>query len=362
MKRIYIGIFASLISLYSFAQNDFVPGFIVKNNADTVKGYLGKTIEEELSKQVKFKADSNGPVQVFNPSEIAFFWLDKDRYRTMRFENTSLDKPAPDSCFARQLVGGNYELYTFTKDERRFYLVIHDTITYLLYNTVYSSRAEYEQVGNYMSRLSLLMRDCEKLRNHYQTVGYDTKDMSGFFFELNNCLAPGSAANYYHKQKLNKEFYVYAGGIVLENQIQITASMDLRFSSPNISRKTFLNIGLHFSNTVSATKVDPRYYRDPRTIIQTLNQVISIPLTIQYNFATGRVRPYLFGGFSGYHAKEIIGGDNINDPEILESNGFALVFGGGIDIRILTRLYAKVEYRYEWASQLPSVGLAYRFK
>jgi outer membrane protein W len=76
-----------------------------------------------------------------------------------------------------------------------------------------------------------------------------------------------------------------------------TAEAGLRLSSPKISRNTFLNIGFHYSSTTTTgTELTGGNLPYKTT---TIAKVYSLPVTFQYNFLNGRVRPYIYAGFSG---------------------------------------------------------------
>lgn len=360
MKSTLAIFFLSLISIIANCQTEFLPGYVVKNNKDTLKGYLENTTETNLLKKVKFKTDLNASVQIFSQADISSFSNSGDVYRNIAYLNTSVDNPGWDSNFAKLLVTGTNELYTFIEGDRRFYVVKHDTVTILLYDVSYVSTNEPMHPGNYMSRLNLLANECKSAISTSQDIMFNQRDISNFFVKLNNCLSPGSSRSLYQKSKIVTKVFAYVGLLPLGEQSQFTASAGLRFSSPKISKNTFLNVGLHYSNTVTvATALNGANLPYKST---TIVKVYSLPVTFQYNFFNGRVRPYIYGGFSASYIDDKTNGeDNILYAGVQRKFGLAFVVGGSIEARIVAGLSVKVDYHYELVSQFPSVGLSYQF-
>jgi hypothetical protein len=285
--------------------------------------------------------------------------VDEDFYSRISFQNTASENQAMDTAFAKQLVKGNYELYTFLKAERRFYVVKKDTLTYFLYNTLLDNHGEVIQQGNYSSRLVLLQRACGKPAFQNRSIEYGQKEMTNLFIDLNNCIAPGSATSLYHKSKLKTEIVVFAGGLPLGNQSQFSAEAVLRFSSPRLTRNTVLNIGVHFSNTVTTYTLGPQYYTGSPKPIPIQHQIICIPISIQYYFTNGRIRPYVYAGFSVGKLHETTESVALAQLGLQNGYGFSFLFGGGVEVRIVKRLFVKADYRNELLSQFPAIGIQY---
>jgi hypothetical protein len=184
--------------------------------------------------------------------------------------------------------------------------------------------------------------------------------MTDFILQLNECVEPGTAQSYYHKAKTVTEIYIFAGGLPLGKQGQLTFNGSVRFSSPSLSKKTFLCVGLEYSKTVKGSTRRNSY--NDLVKIYTTYEVASIPLTLQYNLTTGRVRPYFYAGLSATYYKELEKGRQLNEHGYQGDYGIGFVAGLGVEVRVLNRLYVKADYRYEMVLQLPAVGICYQFK
>ncbi len=362
MKHLCIFVCLSLFCLSLIAQNKYDPGWLVKNNKDTIRGYILESVDAEFSKQVNFKSDSGAAAQIFLPGDIQSFGIGSAIYKSISFQNTDPEKMIRDDCFAKMLVTGKYDLFVFTRRDRQFFLIKNDTSTYFLYNSLFSNNGELITQGNYTNTLNLISIPCEKLASRYDRVGYGEKEMSDFVLALNKCISPETAVNYYQKPKSVMQIFLYGGGLPLGTQSQVTIEGLLRFSLPSINKNTYLNIGLHYSSSHTITSKDD-YYIGHYNVNATYN-IYSIPLTIQYNLTNGRIRPYFYGGLGiAYLDQSIIGEIEAVGPTTpVQKFGLSFTVGAGIEARIINRLFIRADYRYELVFQYPSIGIAYQFK
>lgn len=363
MKHLCIFACLSLFCLSLIAQNKYDPGWLVKNNRDTIKGYIEESVDAEFSKQVNFKTDSAAAAQIFLPGDIQSFGVGSGIYRSISFQNTDPEKMMRDNCFAKLLVTGKYNLFVFTRGDRQFFLIKNDTSTYFLYNSLFSNNGELITQGNYTNTLNLISIPCEKLASRYDRVDYGEKEMSDFVLALNKCISPETAVNYYQKPKSVMQIFLFAGGLPLGSQSQVTIEGFMRFSLPTVNRNTFLNVGLHYSATHSITPQEDFFYGQYK--LSAIHNIYSIPLTIQYDFATGIIRPYLYAGVGIAYLDQTKSGEpyylSVLDKPV-QNFGISFVVGAGIEAKIINKLFVRVDYRYELLLQFPSIGIAYQFK
>src|SRR3569833_2202807 len=73
MRLLLIALF-TLLSVTAFAQSNYHSGYVVKNNGDTVKGYIDYREWERTPKSIHFKVVETGKeVQEFDPKTIKVF-------------------------------------------------------------------------------------------------------------------------------------------------------------------------------------------------------------------------------------------------------------------------------------------------
>ena len=362
MKHLSIAICMSLIFTSLLAQSNYKPGYLVKNNKDTVRGFILEAIESDYSKLVNFKSDSSSSAQIFLPGDIQSFGVGSSFYKSISFQNTDPEILKRDNCFAKQLVTGKYDLFVFARGDRQFYLIKSGTSTYFLYNSLLSNNGELITQGNYTNTLNLLSIPCERLASRYDRVGYGEKEMSDFVLALNKCISPETAVSYYQKPKSVMQIFLFAGGLPLGTESQVTIEGLMRFSIPSINKNTYLNIGLHYSSTHSIiSKTD--YYIGHYKVNSTYN-IYSIPLTAQYDLLSGRIRPYFFGGLGIAYLQQNINGEiEATGPTTpAQKFGLSFIVGAGIEAGITDRLFIRIDYRYEEVNQYPAIGIAYQFK
>jgi outer membrane protein W len=341
----------------TLAQQSFEPGYVLKHNQDTVKGYIETGLEYELTQSVKFKADVNASVKEFGTSELTGFGIGKSVYQNIEFLNT-INKMRMNA-FAKQLVTGEYDLFSYATADRKFYLLRKDTTDYFIYDRVTRANGEIDQEGNYLNILHFISVSCNKIAGIYDRVGYNDKDMTAFILKVDNCLSSGKATSFYEKPKIQMQPFIFIGGFPVSGMNQFTANFTLRFVTPQIDKKSSLNIGLLYSNTLVETDERSDYY--VLYTMATHNQVYSIPVTFQYNFTSGIVQPYFYAGISGAYSTKTANSYTTGIPSSSNQFGVALVLGIGIEAKIVSKIYIKADWRYEVLMQYPAIGVAYRF-
>jgi hypothetical protein len=340
------------------AQQLFDPGYIIKKNQDTVRGFIIIDLESNLSSAVKFKTDEISPTVKFVPSELEGFKTGDDVYRSMQFRNTAEDS-VMETAFVKQLVKGEYNLYAYAKTDRKFYLLQKEEILYFLYDGVNRNSGEIVQKGNFYNYLNLVAVPCEKLTNLVDRVGYNDKDMAEFISKVDNCETPGNATNLYQKPKTLVQPMIFAGGLPVSGMNQFTASFILHITLPRIDKKTSINIGLNYASLTKETDERNDYYYLYKLL--TNYQIFSVPVTFQYNFTTNRIQPYFYAGISAAYDQKTTNTQNNQIPASDNQFGISPVAGIGIQARLIAQLFLRADWRYEVVLQYPAIGIAYQF-
>lgn len=357
--------FIALLAIVCFfhctliAQQTFDPGYIFTQNKDTIKGFILVATESELAQTVKFKKEGSAEWKDFRPEDLKGFGMGTDVYKSMNFLNTAEDSVRV-SAFLKQLVNGEYNLYSYVKPQRKYYVIQHDETNYFLFDMVSLNSGEVIQQANYYNYLNFVSISCEKVNALVKGVGYNDKAMSDFILKVDNCDSRVRATNLYQKPKTVILPLVFVGGLPFGGKDQqFTANFTLRFSLPKVDRKTSINIGINYSST-NKNKVYNEALDVPYDDY-TLEKILSFPLTVQYNFTTSRVQPYFYLGFSGAFVNTKPAPNGYYTPPPDQYFGFALVCGIGIEARIVSGLFVKADWRYELILQYPAIGLLYHF-
>ena len=96
MKLILTILYIFFFSFAANCQNAFQPGYVVKYNNDTIRGYLENTTESNLFKTIKFKSELNGSPRIFSKADIISFSFSGDLFKTVVFLNTAEENPTRD--------------------------------------------------------------------------------------------------------------------------------------------------------------------------------------------------------------------------------------------------------------------------
>jgi opacity protein-like surface antigen len=360
MKPLTLILVLALYSISSLAQDAFSPGYIIDNHGDTVRGNLQNSTQRNLTQQVSFTRKQGASPTGYKPGEIRSFQYEQgDIYRTITFVNTIDGKNQQETLFGHSLVSGKYDLYSIREEGELHFVVKRDTATYFLYTDKVTGNLVTK--GNYLNQLNFLSTGCEAVNRKVESTPFTEQSLTAFVQAVDLCLEPGSVQTNYHKPHAKSSIFVFAGGLPLGNdKTQLTFDAALRLAYPRIDPKLSFNVGLHFSNKTEIQHVDATYtltgFSNAYTSKAT-HQVISIPVTLQYNILSGFIQPYVYVGFSGAHLHE-------TPPNLFDSDqkfGVAIVGGLGVEVYVTPNFIIKADYRYELLTQYPAIGVACKF-
>jgi opacity protein-like surface antigen len=341
------------------AQQGFDPGYIVNHNRDTIRGFIEVSEEKTLSSTVHFKKEINGEQKEYKPTDLFGFGIGQEPYRSMGFINT-IDGNKRDTVFARQLVSGRNNLFTF-ETSARFFLLQSDTSIILLYDESQDGAGTVDRVANFRNYLNYISITCDRLKDKYLQVGYSEGSIAKFVQQTNTCVS-GESSHIYGSpaQKLTITPIIYAGGLPLSGQEKyLTGNFSVRFTLPRIDKKLSLNIGVNYTSTTYSApenqNLNPDYW------YYTKATVLSFPVTVQYNILLTRVQPYFNFGFSygQYKIDNLATGFWVAPDN--NYNQFSVIGGVGVEVRIVLGLFVRAEYRFEPRNRYPGIGLSYHF-
>ena len=124
-KNLLVTIFLLTISLTSFASK-YLPGYIVMNNQDTVRGLIEDKDWDKIFTRINFQRDANSKTETYSVSSIKSFYVSNTFYfsgvvqvdKNPRTVNDLTQEKAfeyrTDSTFVRLILSGSKSLYTYT--------------------------------------------------------------------------------------------------------------------------------------------------------------------------------------------------------------------------------------------------------
>ena len=336
----------------TFSQSDFVKGYVILNNSDTLNGFLNQDIENNLSKHVAFSDNENGnPVKEYSSTDIQAFYFNGGNL----FESISITdvNGLPAVYFAKYILKGYYNLYSFRRNDVQYFIIKHEDTTYLLYDDIVFPSGTLDTKGNYRNQLLFLSRSCGNLTGQVPQLSYSENVLTGFVHKINDCVAPGNTSSTIGVKTRSKvDFYVYAGGLPLGDKYEYTGRALARISIPSVSKTTFINAGISYMSTKKPEEV---YNKK----VDFLTNMFNVGLTIQNNFTTGVIQPYIELGIGLSSTKTK---DMSKENAQFESHTSAdLIAAVGIEGYVTKKLAIKADWRYELMLHYPVIGIAYFF-
>jgi hypothetical protein len=150
MKKISLFILMFWLFQYCIsAQSDFLPGYIIKNNGDSIRGFLHLASAKCNAKKCLFKLNKRASTQKFTPSEILFYAIDNiSCYKSCDI----LIKGKIKRVFLEFAVKGRMNLFIYSgrPQETRYFVNKKDSNFCELENT---TNVEYNQ-GNWNIRVN----------------------------------------------------------------------------------------------------------------------------------------------------------------------------------------------------------------
>jgi len=361
--KIITSVLITLFPILCFAQSDFKPGFIVKTSGDTIRGHIEQIEAKRLNDRISFAANPSPATSTFTTADIKSFGYDgENSFQKIiyinPFDSTKYER------FAKTLSLGYYSLYTFwIKDEKYFIIKTPDNNYRLLADDERNSNGFLTQKGNFKNELLFISQSCEELREELERINYTEVNLIAYVTKLNKCVAPESNNSIvYKKEKSKLNIYAYAGGIALSKGNEYTGSIMGKLSVPAVDKNVSLNFGINYSIQHKSSIEDFGTY--PYHAKQNLERsIISVPLTVQYYFTNGFIKPYVDAGLSFDHltingALKDARGHTSGERKF----GLGFIAAIGIDGNITKNLFIRAEYRYELFLHHPTIGIAYTFK
>jgi hypothetical protein len=304
MKIFYLLLFTALPSIV-FAQSNYHEGYVLKNNGDTLKGFINYREWERSPKKIDFKLTiSSGKATAYDATAIKGFGIyGTERYISFigtvtmapnDFPNlsTGLDTTKQvDTLFLRQVTTGKYLTLYANKDDvkSRFFVVgPGGAPVELIYYTYYNEDNKIASTAQFKGQLFIYVNKTQpgnrRLFNEINTLSYNYADMEKVVDDINGIS---------YSNGLNSRFFL---GIALNmtNAEENLANYDNYIPKKSKTLAPKISWGMDFFNNpqvqhlifrveVSASYANPRYsYTSP-----------SYNLLYEYNQYTASVTPQI---------------------------------------------------------------------
>ncbi|MEM9981403.1 MAG: hypothetical protein AAF734_02830 [Bacteroidota bacterium] len=194
-----VGLFTSFTAA---GQKNFVGGYIISLEDDTLRGMIDFRNSEKNPSQVLFK--QRGQIEKYSPQEIRQFGVKGEVYVSASIEkeispdylselNALPDvKLEKDTVFLQSIIEGDKSLYFFKSEKRKdnFYIEEDGTYTLLLHKRYFkeiNGKKIISHNRSYISQLSAYLQDCTQLNQSLSKTEYSLKSLRKLFEAYYEC-------------------------------------------------------------------------------------------------------------------------------------------------------------------------------
>lgn len=344
MKFFYLLVFIALPSIV-FAQSNYHEGYVLKNNGDTVKGFINYREWERSPKKIDFKLNINsGKATAYDAVAIKGFGIyGMERYISFIGTVTMAPNDFPnlstgvdtskqvDTLFLRQVTTGKYLTLYANKDAVKSRLFIADpggVPTELIYYTYYDGNNNVVSSPQYKGQLLLYMNKTspnnKRLFSEINTTSYNYADLEKVVDHINGLS---------YNNGLNNRFF-WGIALNMTTAEENLANYDNFIPKKSTSQTPKISWGVDFFNNprvqhlifrveVSASYITPRFnYNSPSyNLLYEYNQYTAsiTPQVLVNLYNKDNFKIYIDGGwafnFSAYSNNKSIG-NYYGDPTL----------------------------------------------
>jgi hypothetical protein len=251
--KLLFGLLMIVLPSLTFAQSNYQKGYILKNNGDTVKGFINYHEWDKCPLYIDFKIDKkDNHVLQFNPRSIRSFSIDGmvtyntyegiisiNQTNSLELKDHDTTTTKRDTIFLQQLTTGKYLTLYYHRDEikTRFFISEKNSAPIeLKYYLYYDEQNQIASSDIYKGLLSLYINKFapqgNKLINFVRSMKYEQSDFINVVDKINNNTSAGN------KKKSSRFF---AGIAIADTKTKVNNTY---FEGTNSDNKITPKIGL----------------------------------------------------------------------------------------------------------------------
>ncbi len=314
MKLNYLLVLVFLLNGFStVAQKGyFVKATIVKNDGDTLPGYIDRVKDGRLSDGITFKQElKSKEEQKFKPGDLQGFTLEDEHitYRQVTYQYTNSGKSISEKRFAILLLKGYCSLYSLALNPVEFKIIFEQSNDHVFLakkgdDFIVLKQSETMQ-GNtyilhkdYLDELKTLFSDCSSINEDMiNKTEFDKKSMLKIFVTYNLCIQPGVQPQSYaniEKAKIRvgiNASYTFFNYKNASNSSGMSAGFFIAIINPAANARVSFSAGFNFAKL----KYDLFY---PLTLGRESDKIsmYRLPLKGVYYLTRGKVAPFISFG------------------------------------------------------------------
>lgn len=375
-KFLTLAVFVFFSFPLALSAQDYRRGYIIKENGDSVNGFIVYRAGKKNSAYCVFKVTRKSKPVKYTANDLsAYGFLGDKQYLSMSLPNRSTE----GKVFGQVLVNGAISLYRFNK----LFLVKKDSL--ILLESPKNKQIETSiglrtrQDRRYNGMLNYLLSECEITAD---LTSYTERDLTNLINNYNRC--KGQEPTYKKPRPIAKvNYYLFTG--YLQSNMKMKVVKDATFnpsntlvgglgfdiSSPRIFDKLFISLeAWYVKSFYQAYTEGPFVGGTQRDDILIDVSYFKMPVGLRYNFLQENNTPYIKAGFSlcfrnnitiktrteqeassgNVFTYESYGGYNITNPKGI----WASV---GYDKTIFRNLKMFAEFRYENSEGFIGTGI-----
>lgn len=292
-------------SLIRVNAQDYRPGYIIKNNRDSISGYIAYRSGNKNLYQCLFKTSKRTNPTVYTPAELKTFGFFEDK----NFESILLSKSDDfdGPIFAQVIVKGILNLYRVDQ----FYVAVKDSLVILptpKNKDVYNTEGHwFKKDKRYVALLNSLIKDCDLSANE---TSYSEEELTDLIWNYNRC--KGLEQPYKKTRPIAKLGFSAFTGFVRSNATMdlhedvefspshtVIGAMGFDLSSPRVFDRIFLSVEAWYVKSFYQAYQEGPFNGDMRYQDIFLDaSYLKIPVGFRYNFLHESNTPYVKAGFS----------------------------------------------------------------
>lgn len=200
-KSVFICVFI-LIFNNIYGKSDFMPGYIIKHNGDTIHGLIEYKNWQKNPQTINFRLHENSIVNKYTSADIKEFKVSNEVFvsAVVKIDESKLSADAldfegdltliDDTVFLEVIVQGSQSLYYYgTKSIKdQFYIKQDSTYELLIYKKYLDGKnSNYKENKRYISQLALYLKDCQGIQCYLTSVDYSKMSLERLFKQFYNC-------------------------------------------------------------------------------------------------------------------------------------------------------------------------------
>ncbi|MDP4238606.1 MAG: hypothetical protein Q8904_03930 [Bacteroidota bacterium] len=240
-KTLFV-LFGLIFSLFVFSQENFIPGYIIQQNGDTVKGLINYLNWEKNPNQISFKETKSSNIKEYKPLEIIAFSVLDETYKSaiVKVDQSNIKygissdpefEFRTDTAFVLTIIQGSKSLYYYCDRNRQHNFYIYNNSNYELlefkeFNRIHEGHLFHEMNNRYIGQLILYFQDCHIKESKFQNISYTLESIEKLFKYYYSQMKP-EVVSVKKKEKTKVEVGVIGGicmtGIVFTSASELSA-------------------------------------------------------------------------------------------------------------------------------------------